>query len=446
MNRWLAIALGVVLLSPTLAVRAETPRVDFASVLAWVEANRDALPSFAPGDVLTRVDLDRLRPFVPPVLIDAFDFPGFEATIQATGPYEPHPVYQQATMQYSGQTRLAEDRSLENYVAGLPFTAERIAAAPPEDAAYMVGWNQVYRWQHYGYASDRIHQVFLRGGATGGRDHPAVEHALEGGGLVERHLMQRYQRVYLSHLATHPDEGYALDVDAAERLQYMDYIGYTHPFEMRGSTVVVERALDPHEEDQVNAYLPTERRVRRLSSKERADSFQGSEFTIDDFEGFSGRVLDYDWQYHGRKSVLHVADALHEPLVFFGPDSSIPHNRWQLRPCYVIEQRPHYTEHPYGRKLLFVDVETYNIPLTVIFDRDERVWKFIYSVYEWPYEGAAPEGAAPGDTVSRWRAGVALNVQNGIATLVWSDVTENPDVKASEVKRLFSISNLTGGR
>ncbi len=62
------------------------------------------------------------------------------------------------------------------------------------------------------------------------------------------------------------------------------------------------------QQDQVNSYLPTERRVRRLSSRERADSWLGSEMTLDDFAGFSGRVLDYERSLLGEKSILAIAD------------------------------------------------------------------------------------------------------------------------------------------
>ena len=71
---------------------------------------------------------------------------------------------------------------------------------------------------------------------------------------------------------------------------------------------VIERSVVPFVEDQVNSYLPTERRVRRLSAKERADSWVGSEMTFDDFEGFSrpestffrphfGVTLDASWRH-----------------------------------------------------------------------------------------------------------------------------------------------------
>ena len=437
---------GLFALTPVIAGAMDAEDVEFDEVMEWVDAHRDTDPNFLPGEILTQVDLDRLRPFAPPALLKEFDFSGFEAEIQERGRYRPHPSYQSATLQYSKQTALAEDRSLMNYVAGLPFSTERIGEAAPDDAAYMIAWNQVYRWQHYGFATEQEHMAFLRTGEASGRNEPALKEAFQGGGQVERYLTNRYQRVYLNHLAHKADEDFALNIDQADHLHYMDYLAYTHPFEMRGSAMIIERSLDPHEEDQVNAYLPAERKVRRLSAKERADSFQGSEFTIDDFEGFNGRVLEYDWVYRGRKSVIYVADARSDPVVFFGPNSRVPRNRWQLRPCYVIEQRPHSNDHPYGRKLLFIDMETYNIPLAMNFDRDDELLRVIFQVYEWPHEGAAPDSASPGDTVSRWRAGVSFNVKSGNATHFWSNATTIPEIKKFAIKRRFNVSNLSGGR
>ncbi len=435
---------GLLAWAPAAATRAET--IDYAGVLEWVRADPSASPDLVPGEVLGQADLARLRPVVPPGLLEEFDFAGVEAEVQATTRYLPHDVYQSATLQYSDQTELGEDRSLLHYVSGRPFRAERIDAAPPEDAAYMILWNQVHRWQYYGFATEEEHMALVRGGGTGGRSERILSETFQGGGRVERHLINQYQRVYLNHLAHRADDDYAMNVDQADRLYHMDYLAYTHPFEMRGSAMIIERSLDPHEEDQVNAYLPAERKVRRLSAKERADSFQGSEFTLDDFEGFNGRVLEYDWVYHGKKAILYVADAHAEPLVFYGPNSRIPRNRWQVRTCYVVEQRPRTADHPYGRKLVFIDTETYNIPLTLNFDRDDELWRVMYGMYEWAFEGPAPDEATPDQTVPIWRAGVSLNVKNGNATHFWSNKSVVPEVKRVTVRRRFNVSNLSGGR
>ncbi len=416
--------------------------INFQEMLSWVNDHRDTQVSFVPGETVTSGEIERLEPFVPPGFLDEMKFSGFEAVIQKTFTFDAHPDYIKATLQYGPQAVLREDRSLANHVAGQPFSRERIISALPEDAAYMVAWNRVFRWQYLGYSSDRIHFVYLLPGKRGGRDEE-LDESLLGGGIVERHLIEQYQRVFISRVATLGETDFALKVSGSGRLHYKDYLTFTQPFEMRGSTFVIERPLDAFEEDQVNSYLPTERRVRRLSPKERADSFVGSEFTLDDFEGFSGRVLDYEWKYHGEKKVLHVADTL-DPPKFFGPGSWIPNDRWQLRNCYVVEQVPKWKEHPYGRKLVFFDQENFNIPLALVFDRSNRLMKVFATLYKWPTIEAKPN-PTPSETVAHWRGQVAINVQKNNASIVWG-ISEMPDVTPSDVRRLFSVSNLTGGR
>jgi hypothetical protein len=416
----------------------------FADTLAWAETNRSASPDFHPGDTLRRADLNRMAPFVPPGFLAELDFAEFEAAIQKKRRFGAHPVFEAASLQYGPQTEIAADGSLLNHVAGRPFSHARIASAAPDQAGYMVVWNYVHRWQHYGYASDAIHLLFLRPGAPIGRD--AASSVLRGGGVVERHMLERFQRVYLSRLAVEADNDYQLDVEGGGTLLHKDYISFTDPFEVRGNTFVIERSLDPHERDQVNSYLATERRVRRLSPKERADAFVGSEFTLDDFEGFSGRVLDYEWTFHGKKDLLYVADVRGERPLFFGPTSTAPWDQWQLRPCYVIEQRPLLAEHSYGRSLVFVDAESSIIALKLVFDRSDALLKVIYPLYRWPLEEGQLASAEPRETVGVWMGNVAINVQTRIASMVWSDDVEIPDVKPAHVRRLFSVTNLSAGR
>lgn len=442
---WMGLLATALSLATSARAAPDDPKVPtFAEVLVWLETERDASPQLETGAILRRADLPRIETLVPPGIFAELDFDDFEARVQATESFGAHSVYQSASMQYGGQNEIGADGSLQNYVAGRPFSNARIRAAPPDEAPLMVAWNYIYRWQHYGYASDEIHFAFLRPGASAGRN-ANNEGVLVGGAIVERHLVERFQRVYLTHVASEADNDYKLDVDDAGSLHYKDYLSFTDPFEMRGNTFVIERPVDPHERDQVNSYLATERRVRRLSPKERADSFVGSEFTLDDFEGFSGRVLDYAWTYHGERKILHVADGVERTPVFNGPHSRIPVDQWQVRDTHVIEQRPTLSEHTYKRSLLFIDAERSTIAYKLIFDQDDRLLKIIYPLYHWPLEAGELASVEPRETVSHWMGNVAINVQTDAASLVWGAV-EIPDVKPSEVRRLFSVSNLNAGR
>lgn len=57
-------------------------------------------------------------------------------------------------------------------------------------------------------------------------------------------------------------------------------------------------------EDDAFAYIPTLRRVRRLSAEQKADSVQASNFTLEDFFLFSGYVWDQEWRYLGEREQL----------------------------------------------------------------------------------------------------------------------------------------------
>ena len=104
---------------------------------------------------------------------------------------------------------------------------------------------------------------------------------MHGGGHVFRHVGVFYHRVYFSNIVTSPSTNYRLKIDGSDELLYKEFVEMTSPTDLAGMKFVIERAVTPYVDDQVNSYLPTERRVRRLSAKERADSWVGSEMAFD---------------------------------------------------------------------------------------------------------------------------------------------------------------------
>ena len=439
-------------LHATAAPAADDNSVHRDDLTAWLEADRDAEPPWSDGTVLKEEELEALRPFVPPGVLEEHQFPGARFTIQATRDYPDHTSYQKATLQFSAQTSIGPDGELENYVAGLPFSIERIEAAPPDQGGLMVGWNTVYRWQYRGFQTDPVSMHFLSPGEEEGSggdpmapNPGGVDDVLLGGGKVERLLSMVYRRVYFRHLATLADQDYELRNAGGEGLLYKDSAEIIAPFDMKGTRFVIERSNDAHEEDQVNSYLPTQRRVRRLSAKEKADSFLGTELNFDDFEGFTGRVLDYNWTYIGRKRIFTVVDSQQRPRPrHYGPKSRVPLDHWQLRDCLVVEQRPRWEGHPYGSRLIFVDPQTYNIGTTLIFDREGALLKTLQVVYQWP--GGEDAQAAPESVVSHLRSMAMINVQTNVTSIAVGGETTFVPLSVSQVRRLFSVSSLTGGR
>lgn len=434
---WRAAGIAAALLAWN-AAAADVTRDD---IEAWLQSAPAALP--APGTVIDAAQLESVRAMIAPGYFDHVNHPEVRLSIEATADYQPHPVYQAATDAHTGKAQLATAGGLEGYVSGRPFDPERFDDVTPEEAGLMVAWNHVYRWQYYGYKVDGLDMLYVMP-AEGAS--PGVT-GLEGGGKLDRSLVQIYHRVYLNHLAMLPDAGYRTDAAGSENRYFKDFISFVEPFDVAGTTFVVERALDANEEDQVNSYLPSQRRVRRLSAKERADNFMGSNFTLDDFEGFSGRVMDYQWIYRGQKQVVAVTDSQEEHLRLGGALSDVPIDRWQVRPSFVVELKPRWDGHPMSAKYLLIDQQTYTPTMALIVDRDNRLWRVVVPFYKRQQaDNSTPERSmetSPGI----WRGSISADFKSGTATIARCRTsTEFPTMTKKAIERTFSLSRLTEGR
>jgi len=438
-SKWRGAVLAGVWALTTTAATAAT-RED---VVAWIASEPGILAPDA-GRVLSDADMAVVRAYLPPGYAEEFDWQGLKMEIQATESYPGHQSYQDATAKFAGQATLAADGAIENYTAGRPFSDAQISQATPEQAGLMVGWDRNYRWQYFGYFAPEVAMYYLRG--TGGAG-PQLK-ALTGGGTLDRYTMQHYKRVYLNHLSMLPDNGYRSGADDAAERFYKDHVEFLEPFDVKGTMFVMERPLDAHEEDQVNSYLPTQRRVRRLSAQERADVYMGTDMTLDDFEGFSGRVLDFEWRYLGKREVLTVANGRSPNGVLFGPGSRVPDDRWQVRNCYAVELKPKFKGHPYSSKIIFFDTETLNSPVAIAFNRDGQVWRIFSALYYKPEQRADGVNALE-TSVQRWLGTIATDVLKNTSTVSVSlkeGGSYNPTLTDRQIEKQFNVSALSEGR
>lgn len=424
----------------SLALQPQAAEISREEVEAWLAGSPSSLP--APGTTLTGADLESVRALIAPGYIDHMNGPDVQLEIEATTDYQPHQSYLDATAQHGTAATLNPGGGMNGYVSGRPFDPERFDDVSPEEAGMMVAWNHVYRWQYYGYKVDALDMIYVMPDGSGTR----VE-GVEGGGKVDRSLVQVYHRVYLNHLAMLPAQNYKVKADGADARYFKDYISFVEPFDVAGTTFVVERALDPNEDDQVNSYLPSQRRVRRLSAKERADNFMGSNYTLDDFEGFSGRVMDYEWVYRGQRQMLAVSNSREKTLRFGGPLSNVALDRWQVRPTHVVELKPRWSGHPMSAKYLFVDAQTWNPTLALTIDRNGKLWRVIMPHYQIPVPDTSSAEKALETSTPRWRGSVAVDLKTNTTTIARAtSETEFPTMTEREIERTFALSRLTEGR
>ncbi len=397
--------------------------------------------------MLNNADLELLRPFVVPGFLEELNFPEFQIEIAAAGDYTPHPLYQNATLQYAGQSELGPDGALLNYVAGQPFPNEALEAASPDQAGLMAAWNTNFRWQHYGQHVIDARTLFLKQGSGGQTQFDGFPpEMIQGGGVLERSMEMGWRRTYMNHLPQLADSDYGFQFAAARGATFKEVTEYYSPVEFRGQKLMVERPLDPHEQDTINAYLPGERRVRRLSAKEKSDTWLGSEVTLDDFYGFDGHVLDNTWNYLGHRKILVVMDSKHSYPHLFGPNSRVLGDRWELREAIVAEGVPTLHGHPYGSRLLFLDAQNYRILAALYFDPDQTLLRVMIPIYSWSETTKDNPELNRGAHVSMYKGNAYVNLQTGNATLTTIIETVYPAPEPKRVRRLYSVDQLSQGR
>ena len=86
--------------------------------------------------------------------------------------------------------------------------------------------------------------------------------------------------------------------------------GISYPEDISGLALLTVRYQSASKGDDGWMYIPTIRRVRRISVAQRGDTFGGTDFTWDDYRTFSGKVSDYKWTLLGKKE-MYINRTIH---------------------------------------------------------------------------------------------------------------------------------------
>ncbi len=446
-------------------------------IAGWPAGEDAAGVPFQVGDTFQLSRLETLKNFLPPELWayrERFFHEGMRLEIGACfADYSPPGFYTAATETFRDRARLLPNGGIENYTAGQPFPMLEIAPEDPAAGAKWA-WNVALRYQGAGFwAAFRTIDMVGRNG-TG---EPFVGE------------MWKAQLSFRSDL---PNEGYS--APGAKGNHWAAGGRLDEPFDARFHAWRQYRDTahlkQPDLSDDLHAYLPNYRRVRRVSATDvegvympsfsvgvvQASTISGLGGGLDGgaaggaaagaaassittkrsgFEGLETRPLLYDFRLIGSKDVLTPINASRPsfPEVKdrdFGPwGLSFATDRWDLRRAVVIEGRAkgHAGGSQVARFVLYLDAQT-AMPLYYIsFDsRDERIdvgmfvgrWSEDRKDYR-PWPADPKQSVRVIDSVGESFANIAED--GGWRRESWTIVSTPPDDKT--LKRELSVNNLS---
>ena len=311
------------------------------------------------GDKFNKDNVDQLKDYISPGMEWCIKH-GFPMTIVETKKVEWPKAYKEATEKYASQVKLSPDGlRVLNYVAGLPFPN-----IDPMDAlvAMKIMWNWDYKW----HSTDDVDL----------RNFDADTGAIADNGpmTVERHfLLDHFRRLFWNgrlYVEPKPEKPNPNGLRGQQGLYPI-----LEPFDLKGVGALGNRYLVPGKQDDAWLYLPSLRRVRRLSTAQRSDALFGQDTDVDSYYGYSGHIAWMDFKFLGERDMIQALHAEHYPIKWDEKVDWAWNDLWEKRRVYVVEGISKLSQYAYGKRVIFVDKEAWLIPWSDIYDRSGELWK-----------------------------------------------------------------------
>jgi hypothetical protein len=178
------------------------------------------------------------------------------------------------------------------------------------------------------------------------------------------------------------------------------------PNDIAGMITLTKRFIDKRPDD-FFAYVPSIRRVKRLSGANRSDPFAGSDFDNDSQSGWQGKNTSMTWKVLEKKvALLPMGDKTVERWIpttkradgawvvhhegqevlagFEVPGSKgapwFPANAlWVMREIYVLEATPVDPYYGYGKQIYYFD-PAIGLVHKIIYDKAGEYWKGFFNI------------------------------------------------------------------
>ena len=268
--------------------------------------------------------LEEIKNLLPEPIYNIFNNPKWgEVRINETAwePIKPRGYHWEKFIKQSKKNTtevyLDEKNWLRNYKYGIPFY--ELDEKDPKIAVKLI-WNYFKRFQD----NDRVVPM-----------NPV---------FIDRRQHVRHNTVINRRMLLHGrnrDDIHTNNGTYSPNPQNLDFVfvtPYLHPYNLRGTIPLYYRYDDPDKPDDFWIYIPSIRRVRRMSTNQHQDRLPGgADWTWDTTEGFEGNLTRFNWTYLGREELL--IPIIGHSHCYYSTSGYLNgmDQYYQRRNCYVIK-------------------------------------------------------------------------------------------------------------
>ena len=186
------------------------------------------------------------------------------------------------------------------------------------------------------------------------------------------------------------------DSRAKTRGEFKTFVlGFLGPRDVVGTAQQGLAYLDPTTMDQNMVYIPSLRRIRRLSATDSQDPIMGQDLIYDDNEGFQQKLsptrYPYDYEIVEEREFLLPAYAWDGSEYISSEGIEFRNMTMERRPMYVVQLTQKDPNYVYSSRIFYIDKETFNYHYIENYDHKGRLYRSLDGCY-----GFIPEMGAYG--------------------------------------------------
>jgi hypothetical protein len=150
------------------------------------------------------------------------------------------------------------------------------------------------------------------------------------------------------------------------------------PRDLFGNIVSITSYLDPNKFDLFFVYVNSLRRVRRLSATDAQDAAVGQDTIFEDFEGFNQQLTPKRFPYifkviAEREYLMPIVPQ--DGSAYFTSTGELKNLEFERRPVYVIEMTQQDKNFIYGKRIMYIDRETFIMHLVENYNQKGNLYR-----------------------------------------------------------------------
>lgn len=176
------------------------------------------------------------------------------------------------------------------------------------------------------------------------------------------------------------------DNRAQERREYRAFVMTFHgPRDIAGTVLQACYFINPDQMDQNMMFIPSLRRIRKMSATDTQDPVMGSDVIYDDTTGFAQKLSPK--RYPFKYKVIEEREYLYPAYTEDGAEyvtsekQEFRNMKFERRPLYVVELTQLDPNYIYAKRIIFVDKESFCFPHLDNYDQKGRLYRTYDTIF-----------------------------------------------------------------